>query len=299
MVQMDRFASKQLGRMGSFCQKLCDFYDDVGHDSAVVVCSGEKGKAAVSDAMLFVGAFAILHRGHTADAVVALFEAAAIARACDLSAAEECSPPLYDCWRALHRAKSLAWFVDPSSDSEPVLDVEEFAHYAATANGTVHLTVPGRLIFFPTPEDLPDGQDWEDSTLDSGRVVRRFGGPFYADLLRDLGASCVVCLGSGGSAAAAAFAARGLHAEDLGLAADGSSMLRGLDRLLELSRAAPGAVAVHSGDGLEWPEYLGTLVTAFLISRAGFDGGSGRAWVRMVGAWMLGGGAGRPAPLCA
>ena len=76
-----------------------------------------------------------------------------------------------------------------------------------------------------------------------------------------------------------------LHAEDLGLAADGSSMLRGLDRLLAASRAAPGAVAVHSGDGLEWPEYIEALAAAFLISRLGFDEGSAMGWLRMVSPW--------------
>ena len=229
----------------------------------------------------------ILHRGQGAEAVSSLFEASGFVTARELHTAADggLEPSPYDCWRALDRARSLAWLVDPQSDDDPLLDMEEFDHYAAPANGAVHLTVPGKLFFFPTPKDLPAGQDWDDCADSSGAVVRRFSARFYADLLHHLGASCVVCLGGGSAQSAAALAARGLHVEDLGLAADGSSLLRGLDRLLSLARAAPGAVAVYSGDGAVWPGYTGSLAAAFLISRLGFDEGSARAWPRLTSPW--------------
>ena len=112
--------------------------------------------------------------------------------------------------------------------------------------------------------------------------ARLFSPTYYAALFHDFGVSCVVCLGRTDPAVAAAFKARGIETEDF----DGSSLLRGLDRLLSLSRAAPGTLAVHSGEGFEWPRYTATLAEAFTISRLGFDEGSAGAWLRMVSPWM-------------
>ena len=196
-----------------------------------------------------------------------------------------------DSWRALYRAVQLGWFVAPGSDAEPMMDVQELAHYSRHANGRVHLLVPGELIFFPTPADLSEDREWTDHVAEDGSIARRFSARFYANLFEDLGVSAVACLGSGSAAAAAAaaLAEREIEAVDLRLAADGSSLLRGLDALLSLARAAPGAVAVHSGDDFQWPRYLEALVRAFLMSRLGFDAGAAGAWLAMAGPWMLAG----------
>ena len=200
--------------------------------------------------------------------------------------------PILNCWRAIQQALSLRWLVAPDSDVQPMLDMEELEHYAGHANGSLHMVVPGRMYFFPTPDDLPDGQQWAYHVASSGATIRRFSASFYAELFKveELNVSMVACLGQGSEAAAAAFEARGVEAVDLGLAEDGSSLLRGLDRLLSLSRAVPGAVAVYSGRGPKWPGYLETLVAAFLIRREGFDEGAARAWLRMVSPWKVGGG---------
>jgi hypothetical protein len=181
----------------------------------------------------------------------------------------------------------LGWLVDPDSEVEPTLDVEEFAHYAGRANGSVHMLVPGRMLLFASPEALPSEQRWIDTVADNGTTTRRFSPAFYAELFEDLGVSAVVCLGCGDAATSSAFAERGMEVVDLALAEDGSSLLRGLDRLLSLAAAAPGAVAVHSGDGFRWPAYIGTLVAALLINRLGFGEGAATAWIRMLCPWML------------
>ena len=118
--------------------------------------------------------------------------------------------------------------------------------------------------------------------------ARLFSPTYYAALFHDFGVSCVVCLGRTDPAVAAAFKARGIETEDLGMAADGSSLLRGLDRLLSLARAAPGPLAVHSGEGLEWPRYTAALANAFMMSRLGFEEGSAGAWLEMTCPWMPG-----------
>ena len=277
--------SVQLDVLDLFCKKL-NIEMDVHVN--LVLFIGQDFETATPKMLFFVGAFMILHLGQTADSVSSLLEACGIMT--------PGSPPsissqgrhlsIYHYWRALDKVLSLGWLVRSSSEEEPALDMEEFAHYAAAANGGLRLAAPGELIFFPAPADLPDGVDWHDYSPASGRVARRFSARFYARLLPDLGVSCVACLGRGAPAAAAAFEARGLAAADLGLAADGSSLLRGLDRLLSLARAAPGAVAVHSGDaGGGWPGYAGTLAAAVLISRLGFDEGTAAAWLEIAGPW--------------
>ena len=273
-----------LSEIQDFCDRMQSERDDKGPDARIVVCPAQDDDESFSAACLYLGSYLILNMGWELQSVLAAFRPeghfGAGSEPSDLSARHR------DCWRALDHAKTLGWFVDPASDIEPLIDVDEFVHYARPANGSVHMSVPGKLLFFPTPASLADNQLWTDSIGDDGRTLRRFSAPFYADLLQDLGASVVVCLGRSCPADAAAMRARGIETVDLDMSDGGSSLLRGLDRLLTLERRAPGPVAVHSGAGVAWPGYVGTLVSAVMISRLGFDEGSAGAWLRMVSPWM-------------
>ena len=176
---------------------------------------------------------------------------------------------------------------------------KDFQRSRATLSYYLHLVIPGALIFFPTPADdlVAEGREWADSEAADGRTARRFSPGFYASLLADLGVSAVACLGSSSPATAHALNARGIAAMDL--APDGGSatsessggglaaVVLALDRLLALAAATPGAIAVHSGAGGEWPEAVGTLAAAFLIRRFGFSGAAAVAWLHMVAPWML------------
>ena len=241
-------ATAQLVCFNYFCEQLQVVRESANSEAKIFICTDSySGIYLISK---FAGSHNILYRGLSADAVLTNFQGSNALLSPELkSSVQEKELSLHNSWRAIERSKNLGWFVDPDSEIEPILDIDEFAHYASVANGSVHLALPGELFFFPSPEDLPDNQDWIDVEREDGRAARRFSPAYYAALLDDLGVSCVVCLGRSDPAAAAAFAARGLATEDLGLAADGSSLLRGLDRLLSLARAAPGALAVHSGEG--------------------------------------------------
>jgi hypothetical protein len=206
--------------------------------------------------------------------------------------------PVLDCWGALSHAVRLGWISRENADNqeeeedEPLVDLAEMLHYAQPANGNVHAVIPGKLLLFPTPDDALDaaGADWADAPGPDGRTARRFAPGFAAALLRDLGVSAVLCLGRGSAATAAAMARHGIATEDLGLAGDGSSLLRGLDALLSLAAGAPGAVAVHAGGGAgvrEWPEYVGTLMQEALMSRAGLGEAAAGAWLRLACPWCV------------
>jgi hypothetical protein len=117
---------------------------------------------------------------------------------------------VHDCWCALAHALRLGWFVPPSSNDEPMLDVDELSHYAQAANGRVRLVVPGAL-------HVPDGQAWADSVTADGITAGRFSAGFYALLLADLGVSAEACLGHSSAATAQAFPAHNLATVNLHL----------------------------------------------------------------------------------
>ena len=59
-----------------------------------------------------------------------------------------------------------------------------------------------------------------------------------------------------------------------------AALLRGLDRLLAVARAAPGPVALVGGG--EWDAAAGRLAAAYLVREHGFEGGAAGAWLRLA-----------------
>ncbi len=165
-----------------------------------------------------------------------------------------------------------------------MLDVEMASHYALNSNGGVHILVPGKLLYFPAPKALPVNQAWADVSMPGQPTVRRFSATFLAALLSELDVSAVVCLGRTSGTAAAAFRAGGLDVHDLALDARRPVLLGAMDRLLSISRAAPGATALFPGanGGEAVPVWVETLAAAWLIADFGFESGAAAAWVRMV-----------------
>ncbi len=66
------------------------------------------------------------------------------------------------------------------------------AGFRSPQNGEIYTAIPQKILLFKAPSPLPPkGQAW----LDSGDV-RHFSAEFYAELLRDMGVTLVVGLGS-------------------------------------------------------------------------------------------------------
>ena len=187
---------------------------------------------------------------------------------------------IMDCWVALYQARALNWLgAMPSEDSEPLLDVDMATHYARPINGNIHILIPGKLILFPTPHQLPTGHDWADDS----DGARTFSAGFLAELLEDLGVAAVACLGRVHDADAAAFRGCALDVHELGLDPRRPALLPAMDRLLAVSRAAPGAVALCVGGGAAAGEdVVETMAAAWLMRECGFGEGAAGAWLRMV-----------------
>ena len=190
---------------------------------------------------------------------------------------------VHSCWSSLYRATAqCGWLSIPScldvssvhAEYSDSIDMEEYAHYDNPLNGGFHVVVPGEIIAFECPADLPGGASWADE-----QGVRRFGADFYADVFAEQGVGLVV-RGDGSSYDARPFAARGIAVEDLPLDGGAELSLAQVDRFLSLVRLAPGAVAVHGGPG--GLGAAGTLVAVLLISAHGFGAEEAVAWVRMA-----------------
>jgi hypothetical protein len=76
-------------------------------------------------------------------------------------------------------------------------DCVRYGGYADPANGAVHILAPGALLLFPSPVDLPEGEQWSPAL--------RFAAAFYANLgpVSDARPSSYICWvpgphGSGG-----------------------------------------------------------------------------------------------------
>jgi hypothetical protein len=272
----------------AFCDSLGTTMEAEDTETTVVIYTGSDDAVAQMHACLLVGAYLMLRRELDLDAVVLAFRPLLPAPAAPPAEGDRDPPSVRveDCWGALHHALRLGWLAGPSRRAEPLLDAEEFAHYARAAHGGVHLLAPASLYLFATPADLEGGRAWAD-----GAGGRRFSGAFCADLLADLGAAAVVGLDGGPASAAAAFAARGLAAADLGAGRGRPSLLGALDALLTAAGGGrDGAVAVHAAGGHgggEWPGWAGTLAAAFLVSRHGFRGAAAAGWVHMLCPWLV------------
>ena len=287
------FRPLHLTAIEAFCEKLDAAMERENENVIIIVYTGSDDPVALLHTCLQVGAYLMLRRELELDAVLLAFQTARV----DFTALEtDGSEDLHavsvaDCLRALDHALRLGWLVRPSSHAEPLLDTEEFAHYAHAANGNVHMLATGSLYLFATPEDLEGGRAWADTAAaEGGAAGRRFSSGFCADLLADLGASRVVCLDAAQAAGAAAFAARGLAVAGLRAGAAGGrpSLLGAFDGLLSAAGGGRGgAVAVHSGAGFEWPAWMGTVATAFLVRQHGFGAAAAGAWVHMLCPWMV------------
>ena len=293
------FRPPSISAVEDFCGRLSQEMESHDPATVCVIHTGSDSRSAIMHACVMVGAYLMLRTGLGLDDVVEAFRSIQD----DLKAVPADSSEgqhavgVANCWAALDQALRLGWLVGPSSHAEPLLDVEEFAHYAHPANGRVHMLAPGSLFFLPAPEHLAGGLAWADTAPGAApcrAVERRFSPAFCADLLADLGASAVLSLDAVPPSAARAYAARGMAVVGARAGRGLPSPLAALDALLTAAGGGRGgAVAVTvaglGGAGGGGPGWLGPLAAAFLVGRHGFPAGAAVAWAHMLCPWMFGG----------
>ena len=258
----DDFLPLHISVIHNFCEMM-RATAETHLDQPIIVCSETCDARSIRNACLLLGCYLILHLDLKPSFIL------------DVASGRDMDEAVTDCWRALDLARGHRWL----GPSDSAYDVEVGAHYATEANGGIHVLVPGKLLLFPTPAELPADQPWADVSEAGRPAARRFSAAFLAELLADLDVSVVACLGQT-TCSAEGFVERGLDVHDLGVDADRPALLGALDRLLALTAAAPGAVAVFvdaDARGGAPPALVGTLAVAYLMRGCGFDAAAATA----------------------
>ena len=274
-----------LGNLYRFSQSIIDSRHD-HPDKQLIVCSGQDPEKVTRCCLILGGYFIIHHNVQVCDLedMFAHISSSFVSMQPLRKSSERVT--VLDCWRALHRVRSLSWInFTQDLDFDQCIDMQEYLHYDNPANGSLHVIVPGKLLAFPCPEELPYGGEWAD---EGG--ARRFSAGYFADILADFGVQTVTRCG-GAPYGAGALEQRRIGVEDLPVSGGGAGddrvgtggMMRAVDRFLTLMRLSPGAVAMHGAgpDGSLGP--AGRLLTeAYLIRCHGFEGAEAAAWLAMV-----------------
>ena len=264
----------------AFCETIRNTLE-LHHDRSIIICPADRCLDSLSHVCQLCGAYLILCEGLDLDHILTVLT--------DLLSGcpEAYRTNVVNCLTALHHSRGLGWLSETNEgDNEAALDLEMASHYALECNGNIHVLVPGKLLLFPTPAALPDGQSWIDTSEPERPTVRYFSAAFLATLLADLDVSSVACLGRTDEIDADAFRACGLDVHDLALDPRRPALLPAMDHLLAVSRAAPGPTALFPGRGCagggRGAECVESLAAAWLIARYGFGGGAAAAWVRIM-----------------
>ena len=250
----------------------------------IVFCV-EKGKKNLTNAVFLVGSYMIFKENMTALEVRNCFGQINTDLLKTFRTAthedDEFDIRLIDCWRGLAKAIKHGWLRN-SSPKLGISSVENYLQYGDPAQGDLHEVVPGKFIAFKGPVDLGDGR-----FCDTPSGVRLFSPCYYADILRERGVSTVVRLNRP-CYDAAAFTSRGFEHFDLPFDDCAAPPDGVVAAFLRIADAAPGAVAVHCGDGLG---RTGTLIALHLMRSHGFAAREAVGWLRIARPGSVGGGA--------
>ena len=179
----------------SFCNAVC-LAIEANPDTPIVICPNDASASSLSNAILLYGAYLILCKGQTLDAVVDALRNSVEAGQHLVRFPRSCDRSILDALSAIERALALDWLAPPNTAEEPALDIGKATHHAHPANGGLQTVVPDRLLFFPSPVSLPAGQAWADASPADASPRRRFSAAFLSELLADLGVSAWGGLGA-------------------------------------------------------------------------------------------------------
>ena len=241
-----------------------------GNEHHIVLCTGTD-RQTITKCCLLVGSFMIVHEDCVADEVVAAFSPLAHLF---LPFTTECSRSdpfrVEDCWRALHRSKTLGWVATTRTcQNHCSLHMDQ-----VQLNRGVSVLVPSKLIVFDCPATLQDDAETEQTSS------RNRDPSYYAEILAEHDVDLVVRCCEDTMYDKGAFIKRSIAVEDINVNDHRfDRMLQRVDRFLTLARVVPRAIAIH-GDrsGLSCAQIL---ISVLLIRYYGFDALSAKAWTCM------------------
>ena len=263
-----------------------------GHPGkTIVICTPRNtSPESITLVSLFVGGFMILGQNSEVGQVLSSFESLCqhFVGFCDPGNRTQPRPlTVEDCWRALHRARCHDWInlsqeLRPNTDPQyrGTFDIEECEHYNMQLNGKMCMVVPGKLVVFQRPVDLPATYHWADT-----QAGRYFSPSFYAAAFRDVfDVAIVLRLGQSGENSYdwGTFVDEGIEVEDLHVDPTGRGLLGAVDRFLTIAQAVPAPTMVALHNRADDAGYTGSLAVAYLTRLLNFDAKAAIAWIRMV-----------------
>ena len=201
------FGPVNLASTFRFCQIIKEETNDDPEKQIVVVYNPDR--KYLTNAVFLLGAYMIMILGHTPEEVSTRFKCMhnRLASFRDVSpGAQNFHLQLYDCWRGLWRAKTLAWVTFEKGGFE----LADYEHCDSPLNADLHEVVPGKLIAMRGPCAILGGAMFQD--LPGGS--RAFCPAYYADIHRQYDVQVVVRL-NGPQYDAGEFEREGLAVADL------------------------------------------------------------------------------------
>lgn len=243
--------------------------------TALGYCVGSD-RRDVSNAVFLVGGFMILMMNVLPERVFDSFATLDLAEYRDvLDRRATFGLSVLDCWRGLHRAKLLGWIRRPADLRDSVwgrMHMGAYVYWSDPHNADLHEVVPGRLIAFRGPCDVPgnfeDIGDW-----------RFFSPSFMASLFRrDLDVSAVVQLG-GEAYDVAPFEHANIRHFTMAFEDCAAPPREVVVEFFRVMQAVRGCVAVHCLAGLG---RTGTLIALWLMATHRFSAREALGWLRIV-----------------
>jgi protein-tyrosine phosphatase len=257
-------------------------------NDVTTVCVVKMGKRLLTNAVFLLGSYMLIKLKMDPQAVWDTFRnAASITYDTNLMEYRDASSTdadfalrLLDCWQALQRAADLGWIQLPEVQGGPWgrLNLPEHEHYDSPLNGNFAQVVPGKLIAFRSPMDLPDGSSY----VDVGGT-REFSPSFLASTFASLGVTRIIRL-SRPTYDPTPFedAGANFHHLPVGPAPPARDILDAFLAAAAAGDSRPGhgpLVAVHCHSGLGW---AAALIGAYLVRECGFPARAAVAWLRIV-----------------
>ena len=189
----DDFGPLNLASVVDFIRALDREIAEFPH-SKIFFCI-EEGKRVLTNAVFLLGCYMILKLDMTPEQAASRFrwlEPSHIEPFRDATfAPADFRLSLLDCWRCLAKAQQQGWVrYCPSGYMWGAIDIDEYRHYDSVAQGNLTEVVPGKLVAFQGPEDLPGSAEY----LDDARGARVFSPAFYANIMLEMGVDTVVRL---------------------------------------------------------------------------------------------------------
>ena len=267
------FGPVVLGSIHRFCGILAKEIDS--NLGIPIVLENRSDSVGFTNIVFLLGSFMLLKLGSNLEEVISCFKFAE--RLCTPygdATSDSFELHLRDCWGGLKRAINLGWFFPGDTH----FDLAEYEHFASPLNADLHEIIPGKLIAFRSPKEMPDGVSFRDVGREDRFCHRDFSPEHYIDALQQFDVKAVVRLNQPEYKREALLAA-GIAVADLYFPDCCCPPPDVVAKFMMIAEAVGGPIAVHCEAGLG---RTGTMAALYMMTHHGFSAREAMGWLRVV-----------------